>query len=63
MDVVPLSLGIKTSGGKFSVLIPKNTTIPYKHSKIYYNNEDDQTFAKIQVLTIIPLLPCQVKST
>jgi len=49
MDVVPLSLGIKTHGGKFSVLIPKNTTIPYKHSKIYFNNEDGQTFAKIQV--------------
>eukprot|EP01087_Luapelamoeba_hula_P018828 TRINITY_DN6129_c0_g1_i1.p1 TRINITY_DN6129_c0_g1~~TRINITY_DN6129_c0_g1_i1.p1 ORF type:complete len:616 (+),score=111.28 TRINITY_DN6129_c0_g1_i1:54-1901(+) len=49
MDVVPLSLGIKTHGGKFSVLIPKNTTLPYKHSKIYYNNEDMQTYAKIQV--------------
>ncbi|XP_065843113.1 heat shock cognate 71 kDa protein-like [Oscarella lobularis] len=49
MDVTPMSLGIELAGGKMSVLIPRNTTIPYSHSRIYYNNEDNQTKAIVEV--------------
>eukprot|EP00118_Oscarella_pearsei_P007213 m.34545 g.34545 ORF g.34545 m.34545 type:complete len:556 (+) comp31995_c0_seq3:64-1731(+) len=49
MDVTPMSLGIELVGGKMSILIPRNTTIPYSHSRMYYNNEDDQTKAIIEV--------------
>ena len=49
MDVTPLSLGIELVGGKMSVLIPRNTTVPYAHTRAYYNNEDDQTHAVVEV--------------
>jgi molecular chaperone DnaK (HSP70) len=49
MDVTPLSLGIELVGGKMSVLIPRNTTVPYEHTRTYYNNEDDQTHAVVEV--------------
>ena len=49
MDVLPLSLGINTSGGRFNVLIPNNTTLPFEHTKIFHNNEDDQDHALIEV--------------
>lgn len=34
MDVIPMSLGIELVGGKMSVLVPRNTTIPYSHTKV-----------------------------
>jgi len=40
---------IELVGGKMSVLIPRNTCIPYSHTRTYYNNEDNQTEAHIQV--------------
>ena len=49
MDVTPLSLGIELAGGKMSVIIPRNTTVPYTHTKTYYNNEDNQTQADVQL--------------
>ena len=49
MDVTALSLGIELVGGKMSVIIPRNTCIPYSHTRTYYNNEDNQTEAHIQV--------------
>jgi len=49
MDVTSLSLGIELVGGKMSVIIPKNTTIPYSHTKTYYNNEDNQVEADVIV--------------
>jgi len=49
LDVTPLSLGIEMANGKMSVLIPRNTSVPYTHSKIYRNNEDNQTIANIEV--------------
>ena len=49
LDVTPLSLGIELHNGKMSVIIPRNTSIPYRHTKTYYNNEDDQEEAIIEV--------------
>jgi len=35
IDVAPLSLGIETKGGIMATLIPRNTTIPSKKSKVF----------------------------
>ena len=49
MDVTPLSLGIELASGKMSTIIPRNTTIPYSHTRVYKNNEDYQTKAIVEV--------------
>ena len=49
MDVTPMSLGIELASGKMSVLIQRNTTIPYSHSRVYKNNIDYQREAHIEV--------------
>ncbi|OQM34197.1 molecular chaperone DnaK [bacterium endosymbiont of Pedicinus badii] len=50
LDVTPLSLGIETMGGIMTPLIPKNTTIPTKHSQIFSTAEDNQSAVTIHVL-------------
>ncbi|CAJ1030372.1 putative Hsp70 protein/MreB/Mbl protein [Leishmania utingensis] len=42
MDVVPLSIGVEVDDGKFDVVVPRNTTIPYKATKEYSTVEDYQ---------------------
>ncbi|MCG8424856.1 MAG: molecular chaperone DnaK [Proteobacteria bacterium] len=49
LDVTPLSLGVRVISGKMSVLIPANTTIPARESKIFATIEDNQTFVAIEV--------------
>lgn len=49
IDVTPLSLGIETLGGVFTRLIPRNTAIPYKRSKIFSTPQDNQTQVGIKV--------------
>ena len=49
MDITGISLGIAVSGGKMSVIVKRNTTIPYSHTKMYRNDVDYQLEAKIDV--------------
>lgn len=49
LDVMPLSLGIETSGGEMSVLIPKNTMIPTKKENVFSTFSDNQTSVLIKV--------------
>lgn len=50
LDVTPLSLGVETLGGVVDVVIPRNTTIPTRKSKIYSTADDNQTQVEIHVL-------------
>ncbi|MCS7200142.1 MAG: molecular chaperone DnaK [Caldimicrobium sp.] len=50
LDVTPLSLGIETLGGVFTVLIPRGTTIPTRKSQIFTTAADNQTAVTIHVL-------------
>jgi molecular chaperone DnaK len=50
LDVTPLSLGIETLGNVFTVLIPRNTTIPTKKSEIFSTASDNQTSVEVHVL-------------
>ena len=50
LDVIPLSLGIETSGGIFTKMMGRNTTIPVEESEIFTTPEDNQTRMAIHVL-------------
>jgi molecular chaperone DnaK len=49
LDVTPLSLGVETMGGAFSTIIPRNTTVPTKMSKLYTTVKDGQTSVNVRV--------------
>jgi L1 cell adhesion molecule like protein len=49
MDVTPMSLGIELVGGKMSIIIARNTTIPYSHTRVYKNDQDYQKHVLIEV--------------
>ena len=50
LDVTPLSLGIETLGGVFTVMIPRNTTIPCSKSQVFSTAADNQPAVDIHVL-------------
>src|SRR6202142_3993760 len=50
LDVTPLSLGVETGGGVFTVLIPRNTTVPAEKSEVFTTSVDNQTFVPVHVL-------------
>ena len=50
LDVTPLSLGVEVEGGMVDVVVPRNTTIPYKKTKIYTTAQDNQQAVTIHVV-------------
>ncbi|MFN3995232.1 MAG: Hsp70 family protein, partial [bacterium] len=50
LDVTSLSLGIETAGGAFTKIIPRNTQIPVKKSKIFTTVQDGQSVVEVHVL-------------
>ncbi|PVG00682.1 heat shock protein 70, partial [Serendipita vermifera] len=49
IDVNPLTLGIETTGGVFTKLIPRNSVIPARKSQIFSTAADNQPTVLIQV--------------
>nr|KAJ0185829.1 hypothetical protein LSAT_V11C900469850 [Lactuca sativa] len=49
LDVTPLSLGVGVLGDIFDVVIPRNTPIPTKKSKIYNTSRDNQPCVDVEV--------------
>jgi len=49
IDVAPLSLGVETEGGLVDVLIPRQTSVPTKKTKIYSTASHNQPGVTIQV--------------
>jgi len=50
LDVTPLSLGVETSGGLFTRLIKRNSTIPTEENMTFATEEDYQSSMMIHVL-------------
>lgn len=50
VDVTPLSLGIETLGGVFTVLIDANSAIPARKTQVFSTASDNQTSVEIHVL-------------
>ena len=49
LDICPLSLGVETTGGVMSVIIPRNSKVPIKKSRVYSTTEDNQTDVTVTV--------------
>lgn len=50
LDVTPMSLGVEVRGNAMSTLIPRNSSIPTRHSEIYTTSSPLQTTVEINVL-------------
>ncbi|RLI93544.1 MAG: molecular chaperone DnaK [Candidatus Altiarchaeales archaeon] len=50
LDVTPLTLGVEVEGGLVEPIIPRNTTIPTRKSKIFTTAADFQTAVTIHVV-------------
>ena len=49
IDVIAMSLGVKTHGGMFTKLVKANTTIPVSKSMVFSTAENDQAEVEIDV--------------
>ena len=49
LDVIPLSLGIETSGEIMTVIIPRNTSIPTSKSQTFSTHSDNQPAVTIKI--------------
>jgi molecular chaperone DnaK len=49
LDVTPHSLGIRVGDAGFSVLIPRNTTVPARVRKLFATSRDDQPYVAVEV--------------
>jgi len=49
VDVIPLSLGIETTGKVMSTLLKRNTSVPCKRTQVYTTEEDWQTEVDVVV--------------
>ncbi len=50
LDVTPLTLGVEVLGGLVEPIIPANTTIPVRKSKIFTTASDNQTTVTIHIV-------------
>ena len=50
LDVTPLSLGVETEKNVFSVLIPRNSSIPCSARRAFTTTKDNQDTVKVHVL-------------
>lgn len=50
LDVTPLSLGVEVMGGLMAPVIPKNTSVPARHTEIFSTGEDSALEVDIHVL-------------
>lgn len=49
MDVIPLSIGIDIDEGRMDVVVPRNTTIPYRTTKEYSTVQNNQKAVDIAI--------------
>ncbi len=49
LDIVGISIGIEIYGGKFDIIIPKGTNIPFSYKKIFTTSYDNQTSINFKV--------------
>lgn len=49
VDVTSLSIGVETSGGNFTRVVPRNTSIPVRVSKTFTTSADDQTSVEFKI--------------
>ena len=49
LDIVGISIGIEIYGGKFDIIIPKGTNIPFSCKKIFTTSYDNQTSINFKV--------------
>ena len=49
VDILPLSLGVETIDGNFSIIIPKDTPIPIKRTQRYTTDTPGENSVKIKV--------------
>ncbi|MCB9780164.1 MAG: molecular chaperone DnaK [Alphaproteobacteria bacterium] len=50
LDVTPLTLGLEIAGGLTEPIIPRNTTIPCRKSKVFTTAADNQDMVRVHIL-------------